>query len=143
MKVKINRIHSEAVIPKYIFDGDVGLDLTAVEVEKSGNWIFPLYTYRTGLAIELPKTHFAMLTPRSSLSKKLMWMANHVGIIDTGFHGELVFKFRSFLGLNTYKIGDRIGQILLFRRNKMEFVEIEKLSASERGSNGFGSTGLK
>lgn len=142
MKIKINKTHENAIIPHYLVEGDVGLDLTAVEVEKSGNWLFPLYTYRTGLSIELPKTHFAMLTPRSSLSKKLMWMANHVGVIDSGYRGELIFKFRGFLGLNTYKVGDRIGQILLFRRNKIEFVEVEKLSTTQRGSNGFGSTGV-
>lgn len=117
------------------------MDLTAVEVEKSGNWFFPLYTYRTGIALELPRTHFIILTPRSSLSKKLMWMANHVGIIDSDYRGELIFKFRSILGLNPYKVGERIGQMILLRKSRMELTKVGSISITKRGENGFGSSG--
>lgn len=141
MKIKFIKTHEDALEPRVAMEGDVGADLVSVEVEKTGNWIFPLYTYRTGIAIELPKTHFAILTPRSSLSKKLMWMANSLGIIDTGYRGELIFKFRSILGINPYKVGERIGQLIILRKNKLEFEEVDDLSSTQRGGKGFGSSG--
>lgn len=143
MKIKYKLVHDNAIKPSYANPGDAGMDLTAVEVEKSGNWFFPLYTYRTGIALELPRTHFVMLTPRSSLSKKLMWMANHVGIIDSDYRGELIFKFRSILGINPYKVGERIGQMILLRKSKMELTKVGSISITKRGEGGFGSTGLK
>lgn len=141
MNIKYVVTHEDVQIPKYANNGDAGMDLTAVEVEKSGNWFFPLYTYRTGIAVEIPKTHFIMLTPRSSLSKRLMWLANNIGIIDSGYRGELIFKFRSILGINPYKIGDRLGQMILLRKNVIELTQVESLSTSERGDGSFGSTG--
>lgn len=141
MKINYKQVHDNLITPAYAKEGDAGMDLTAVEVERSGNWFFPLYTYRTGVALELPKTYFMMLVPRSSLSKKLMWMANHVGIIDSGYRGELIFKFRSILGIKPYKVGERIGQMVLMRKNKIEPNLVVDLSKSERGEGGFGSTG--
>lgn len=143
MKINYKKTHINTVEPSHANTYDAGVDLTAVEVEKSGNWFFPLYTYRTGIALQLPKTHFAMLVPRSSLSKKLMWLANHVGIIDTGYTGELIFKFRSILGIKPYKVGERIGQMVLFRRNRIEMTEVtsDLVSNDQRGEGGFGSTG--
>ena len=141
MKVKIKTRNKDIKIPKIKKWGDVGLDLEAIDVKKSGNWFFPLYTYSTGIALEIPDGYWVLLTPRSSLSKKLMWLANNVGIVDTGYRGELVFKFRSILGISPYKIGERIGQMILMKKYKVEFVQVDKVKVTERGNKGFGSTG--
>lgn len=141
MKINYIATHSDVVEPSYAYNGDAGMDLTAVEVEKSGNWFFPLYTYRTGIALELPANYFVMLVPRSSLSKRLMWMANHIGIVDTNYRGEIIFKFRSILGINPYKVGERIGQMILRRKQLIELNKVEQLSTTDRGSGGFGSSG--
>lgn len=141
MKINYIKTHEDTIVPSQANDNDAGLDLTAVEVERSGNWFFPLYTYRTGIALQLPPNYFVMLFPRSSLSKKLMWMANHVGIVDPDYRGELIFKFRSILGIRPYKVGDRIGQMILRRKNKIELNEVTKLNKTSRGTGGFGSSG--
>lgn len=141
MKVKIKPRNEEVKLPYSKNEGDVGLDLEAIEVEKSGNWFFPIYTYNTGVALEIPKGYWVLLTPRSSLSKKLMWLANHVGIVDTEYRGELMFKFRSILGIKPYKIGERIGQMILMKKYKIDFEEVSNLTVTKRGNRGFGSTG--
>lgn len=140
MKIKFKKL-SAVNTPQYAKEGDAGIDLTATTMKKSGNYFFPIYTYKTGIALQLPESHYVMLVPRSSLSKKLMWMANHVGIVDSGYRGELMFKFRSILGIDPYKVGDRIGQMVLTKRNVMDLVEVEELKDSERGEGGFGHTG--
>jgi dUTP pyrophosphatase len=141
MKVKIKVRNEEIKIPKPQHEGDVGLDLEAIEVEKSGNWFFPIYTYITGVALEIPTGYWVLLTPRSSLSKKMMWLANHVGIIDTHYTGELIFKFRSILGIKPYKIGERIGQMILMKKYKFDLIPVNQLKVTDRGNKGFGSTG--
>jgi dUTP pyrophosphatase len=141
MKIKFKKRNAKVVTPEYAKEGDAGMDLTAIERKRSGNWLFPLYTYHTGISLELPKSHYVLLTPRSSLSKKLMWMANHVGIVDSGYRGELIFKFRSIFGIAPYKVGERIGQMVLTKRNIMDLVETTDLETSERGEGGFGHTG--
>lgn len=141
MRVKIKVRNEEIKIPEPKHQGDVGLDLEAIEVEKSGNWFFPIYTYKTGVALEIPTGYWVLLTPRSSLSKKLMWLANHVGIIDTNYTGELIFKFRSILGIKPYKVGERIGQMILMKKYKFDLIPVKDLKVTDRGNQGFGSTG--
>lgn len=140
--VKINIKLDEGVeLPSYAKPGDAGMDLKATSMKKSGNWIFPLYTYGTGVSMAIPNTHYVKLVPRSSLSKKLMWLANHIGIIDSGYRGEIFFKFRSILGINPYKVGERIGQMVVAEKFKVNFVKKDELSTTERGAGGFGHTG--
>lgn len=141
MKINYIAMVDDVVEPSYAYKGDAGMDLTAITREKSGNWFFPLYTYRTGIALELPKTHFVMLVPRSSLSKKLMWMANHIGIVDSNYRGELLFKFRSILGIKPYKIGERIGQMILRPKSFIELNKVDDINTTERNGKGFGSSG--
>ena len=86
------------------------------------------------------------LFPRSSVSKTPLFLRNHVGVIDSGYRGEIIFKFgykdlHPYKQGNTYQTGDRIGQIIIMPYPKIEFEEVETLSSTERGSGGFGSTG--
>jgi dUTP pyrophosphatase len=92
MKVKIKKLHEDAVIPSYGKPGDAGMDLTAVSVtiDKELGTI----TYGTGLAIEIPEGHVGLVFPRSSNRKKDLYLTNHVGVIDSGYRGEIMFSFK-------------------------------------------------
>ena len=139
MQVKIKKLHPEAMIPMYAKRADACLDLYATEVIKDqyGN-----YVYLTGVAIEIPTGYVGLLFPRSSVSKTCMSLANSVGIIDSGYRGEIMLKFRQTGDANSiYKSGDRVGQIMIMPYPKIQFIEVDELSTTDRGDGGFGSTG--
>lgn len=139
MKVKIKKLNEDAVIPKYSREGDAGLDLTATSRElKDG-----LFCYGTGIAIEIPEGHVGLLYPRSSISKTNLILSNHVGVIDSNYRGEIILKFRSSSDFPTiFLVGDRIAQLIIVPYPTIEFEEVEQLSETNRGSNGFGSSGV-
>ena len=159
MKVKIKKLHPDAVIPAYAKHGDAGMDLTAVsmKIDEYGN-----ICYGTGLAFEIPEGYVGLVFPRSSNCKKGIILTNCVGVIDSGYRGEVSFKYRiladmasstyvqggercfsaKFVANNvTYEIGDRIGQIIIMPYPQIEFEEEEELSETERGTQGYGSSG--
>lgn len=150
MEVKIKKLSKDAVIPKYAHDTDAGLDLTATSKEyKDG-----VYIYGTGLAIEIPKGYVGLIFPRSSNYKQDLWLTNSVGVIDSGYRGEIKFMFKDVLvdkiispgELNehkTWQVGDRIGQLIIMPYPSINLVEVDKLSDSDRGTGGFGSSGRK
>ena len=97
MKIKIKKLHPEAIIPSYATQGDAGMDMTAItaQIDKSGLFI----EYGTGLAVEIPEGYVGLLFPRSSLSKTSLVLANHVGVVDSGYRGEIKFRFKE-LGMS-------------------------------------------
>ena len=137
MKVKIKKLHPDAVIPKYAKPGDAGMDLPAVEMERAWDDV----TYKTGLAVEIPEGHVGLLFPRSSVYKTSMVLSNCVGVIDSGYRGEIMMKFRGGPSSTCYKVGDRIGQLIILFYPQIEFEEAEELSSTDRGDGGYGSTG--
>ena len=142
LKVKIKKIHPDSIVPQYSKPGDAGMDLTAVskEWDDYGNVV-----YGTGLAFEIPDGYVGLLFPRSSNAKKELLLSNSVGVLDSKFRGEVLFKFKPVcpaLPEDTYKIGDRIGQIIILPYPQIEFEEVTELSNTERGTGGFGSTGM-
>ena len=136
MKVKIKKVRENAIIPKYAKPGDAGIDLTAADRSVKGIWI----TYYTGLAMEIPYGHVGLLFPRSSVYKTEQRLANSVGVIDSGYRGEIMMKFNR--SMKEYQVGDRIGQLIIMPYPQVEFEEVEELSETNRGSGGFGSTGV-
>jgi dUTP pyrophosphatase len=141
MQVRIKKLHAAAVIPAYSKSGDAAMDLTAISVEKDddGNAV-----YGTGLAIEIPDGYVGLLFPRSSNSKTHLYLTNHVGVIDSGYRGEIKFKFRpinGFVDARVYAKYDRVGQLIILPYPQIELVESDELSETERGDGGFGSTG--
>lgn len=137
MKVKLKKLHPDAVIPKYAKDGDAGLDLVTVDITESNNRFIE---YDTGLAVEIPKGYVGLLFPRSSISKTRLSLANSIGVIDSSFRGSIKLRFRHG-GFQDYTIGDRVGQLIIMPYPQIEFEEVEELSDTERGSGGFGSSG--
>jgi len=136
LEIKVKKIDPNAKIPKYAREGDAAMDVYAVSKEKKDRYI----EYGTGLAFEIPKGYVCLIFPRSSLSNKDLILANHVGILDSGYRGELRFRFK-VTGEEVYEIGDRIGQIMILPYPLVEFQESDNLSETSRGDGGFGSTG--
>lgn len=141
MNINIKKTHPDAVIPKYAKSGDAGMDLVAV-----GKIETELYVeYDLGLAFEIPEGFAGLIFPRSSLSKYHLSLANHVGIVDSGFRGNVTARFKKTLDrphVNLYNVGDKVCQIMIIPHPKIEFTEVEELSDTERGSGGYGSSGV-
>lgn len=138
MEIKIKKLTTNAVIPRYAKAGDAGMDLTATRMWFEDNNV----CYGTGLAFEIPEGYVGLLFPRSSNAKKDLLLSNSVGVLDSGYRGEVTFKFRQTSGIATvYEVGDRIGQIIILPYPIIEFKEVEELSETERGDGGYGSSG--
>jgi len=140
VKLKIKKIADNAIIPKYAKAGDAGLDLTATS--KSWDEEHEVVVFGTGLAIEIPPGHVGLIFPRSSNYKVGLSLANCVGVIDSGYRGEIKFMFRpTGRPRKNYQVGDRIGQLIVIPYPQVEIEEVAELSDSERGDGGFGSSG--
>ena len=140
MKVNVKKLDSNAVLPTYAKHGDAGMDLTATSksYDEHGNVV-----YGTSLAFEIPAGYVGLLFPRSSNTKKDLILGNSVGVIDSGYRGEVVFKFKTTNwhdSFNDYNVGDRIGQIIIMPYPQIEFNLVDELSTTDRGIGGFGST---
>lgn len=147
MKVKIKKLHRNAVIPKYAKPGDAGLDLVAIDLNANDLYM----EYRTGLAIEIPEGFIGLIFPRSSISNTAHILANSVGVIDSGYRGEIKIRFKldneilkSYGSISMhevlYKKGDKVAQLIIVPYPSIELEEVEELSSTERGDGGFGST---
>lgn len=144
MEVKLKKLVEEAVIPTYAKPGDAGMDLTATSVEFDAST--DNYIYHTGIAIEIPEGYVGLVFPRSSNRKTNAYMTNHVGVIDSGYRGEIMLTYKNRNSNNTfadkpYSVGDRVGQIIILPYPEILFVEVTELSETERGEGGHGSTG--
>ena len=142
MDVKIKKLVEGAIIPKYAKIGDAGMDLTATSkwYDDDNN-----VCYGTGIAMEIPKGYVGLVFPRSSNAKQDLILSNSVGVIDSGYRGEITFKFKLVEDRHLakdYNVGDRIGQIIIMPYPIIEFVEVEELTKTERGDGGYGSSGI-
>lgn len=143
MDVKFKKLHDDAKIPSYAHDTDAGLDLTAVsftqEFDKSNKLVL---VYHTGIAVEIPEGHVGLIFMRSSISNKSIALTNAVAVIDSGYRGELLLKYKITTdSLPTiYQPGEKIGQLIIIPYPKIEPIEAEELSVSDRNEGGFGST---
>lgn len=145
MQVKIKKLNDKAVIPQYATSGSAGLDLVAVEEKIVIDGLNTYVEYKTGLAVEIPEGYCGLLMSRSSItSNTTLILGNSVGLIDSDYRGEITFRFKPLVrvGAKKYKVGDRIGQLLIIPYPKVELVEATELSDTKRGSGGYGSTGV-
>lgn len=156
MAVEFKKLHSEAVIPTKANEGDAGFDLTgigySVKTDDSSGVTF--IEYSTGIAVKIPKGYVGILAPRSSISSRTdLFLANSVGVIDSGYRGEIRFRFKtnlskphtpSFTVAKIYDVPERIGQLLIMPLANLRAHEVSEFSPDEdntRGTGGFGSTG--
>ena len=148
MKVKFGKLHDDAVLPAYAKAGDAGMDLVATsfsqgikEVKQSEGKV-SYYQYGTGLSVEIPEGHVGLLFPRSSVTKSDLMLKNSVGVIDSGYRGEICLRFYpTDVHGDIYKVGERIGQLVIMPIPTIEPLWALELSDTERGQGGFGSTG--
>jgi len=143
MYVKLKKLSPDATIPTYAKDGDAGMDMVATKIinENLGS-----ITYGTDIAIEIPKGFVGLIFPRSSIRKTNLQLSNSVGVVDSGYRGEIQATFNKIQGIDnverdTYKVGDRICQLIIIPHPPVNFIEVEELNNTERGEGGFGSTG--
>lgn len=138
--VKVKKLVPEAVVPSYSKVGDAGMDLTITrEIE---NTTFAV-SYGFGIAMEIPKGYVGLVFPRSSVRNTDLILSNCVGVIDSGYRGEIMATFKKTNGLDSikYKVGERGAQIIILPYPTIYMTEVPELSDSERGTGGFGSTG--
>jgi dUTP pyrophosphatase len=138
--VKVKKLDENAVVPSYSKVGDAGMDLTITNIKE--NTTFSI-TYGFGLAIEIPKWHVGLIFPRSSVRNQDLILSNCVGVIDSGYRGELQATFKKTQGLDSisYNVGDRGAQIIILPYPQIFMTPVPELSNTERGDGGFGSTG--
>lgn len=157
INIRIKKLTDNAVIPSKAHPSDAGFDLVATSrsIDEFGNVV-----YGTGLAMEIPEGYAGFIFPRSSICKKDLALSNSVGIVDSGYRGEIMCKFRPVwktAGMSSihkhktiidgnplcdiYAVGDRIAQLIVMPYPGTAFTETDTLSDSDRGAGGYGSTG--
>ena len=140
MKIKVKRLNELAMLPTKAHATDAGFDLYATSkiYDNDGNVV-----YGCGLAFEIPEGYMGLVFPRSSNAKKSLILTNSVGVIDSGYRGEVTAKFKRLYPISQgeYAIGERFAQLIVMPIPAVEFEEAEELSESERGVGGYGSSG--
>lgn len=141
MKIRFTKLTENAVTPSKAHATDAGFDLTATskKIDTAGNFV-----YGTGIAVEIPEGYMGLVFPRSSIAKKTLTLTNSVGVIDSGYRGEIMAKFcdnKLTARGEVYEVGERIAQLIILPYPAVEFEEAESLSDSDRGVGGYGSTG--
>lgn len=144
MKVKIKLNHNNAKLPTYAHIGeDACVDLYAAEV--SGNGLsYNKIVVDFGIALEIPAGYCALIFPRSSIHKKDLFLSNCVGVIDSGYRGNIsavFYKDKLNIRNNKIEVGERCAQMMIIPVPTIEFEQVETLSNSTRGNGGYGSTG--
>ena len=148
MVVQFKKLDPLAITPSYAKEGDAGLDITPTKVEsiqgenESGEVFYQIKIY-TGLAFEIPKGYVGLLFPRSSVKNFKARLTNSVGVIDSGYRGEVTGYFDVPQPISEfYKNGTAVLQMIILPFPKITLEEIKELSDSERGDKGYGHTGI-
>jgi dUTP pyrophosphatase len=142
LTVAITKVRENAVVPARAYAGDAGLDLTAcerVELTPGSRALVP-----TGLAVAIPEGYAGYVQPRSGLAAKHgISIVNTPGLVDSGYRGELLVNLVNHDVGETFVVepGMRIAQLVVLPVPQVELVEVDELPPSERGADGFGSTG--
>lgn len=143
VEVKITKLSSEAIIPRYAKTGDAGLDICSMQdlVLNPGQRAL----IQTGLAIAIPNGYAGFMQPRSGLAiKHGITLVNTPGLIDSGYRGELKIILLNTDTKESFEIhkGDRIAQLVIQQVPDIRLELVEELDDTERGTNGFGSSGI-
>lgn len=141
LTVRIKKLHPDAVVPTKAHPTDAGFDLTAVW--SGWNNANKVFEYGFGLSFEIPKGYVGLIFPRSSIFRKDLFLTNCVGVIDSGYRGEVTVKFKSTNGRipESYNVGERVAQMIILPYPEIKFVESDALTGTDRGTGGYGSTG--
>jgi dUTP pyrophosphatase len=143
-ELRVTRLRDDAVLPSRARSGDAGLDLTACESATVGPG--ERAAVGTGIAVEIPDGHAGLVVPRSGLALRHgLSLVNTPGVIDAGYRGEVrvVLLNTDREEAFTVEPGMRIAQLLVVPAVAVDVVEVGELTASERGTGGFGSSGIR
>ena len=142
VKLKVKRLTDTAKIPTYAHEGDACFDIYSDGLKSISR---STQIHETGLKFEIPKGYAMMIYSRSGMGfKDNTRLANCVGVVDSGYVGEVMVKLTRDDGcIHTfeYKRGDRIAQAMLIPVPVVEFDEVDDVEDTERGDGGFGSSG--
>lgn len=145
MKINIKKLNEKAIIPTYGSAYAAGADLYAcidndVVINPHQTTLIP-----TGIALELPEGLAGLIYARSGLAtKKGLAPANKVGVIDCDYRGEVKVSLHNHSEIpQTVSVGERVAQFVITPYVTAEFVTVDELSDTVRGTGGFGSTGSK
>ena len=142
VKLAIKKVRDGAVVPVRAYAGDAGMDLAAcerVELAPGARALVP-----TGLAVAIPDGYAGYVQPRSGLAAKHgISIVNTPGLVDSGYRGELLINLLNTDPRETFVVepGMRIAQLVILQVPPVELVEVDELPESERGADGFGSSG--
>ena len=142
MKLRVQKLHPAAQLPRFGSDGAACFDLQTIEPGELGA-CGGTFAFRTGLAFEVPAGHVMLVFSRSGHGfKNGLSLVNCVGVIDSDYRGEVMVKLRND---SVYRFGfeqgDRIAQAMILPVPAVELELAETLSETQRGTGGFGSTG--
>ena len=143
MELKFKKLNEKAVLPTRSHSTDASLDLTTYgftqEVDASGKLIL---VYHTGLAVEIPEGYMGLLFMRSSVANKSLTLSNAVGILDSGYRGEIMGKFKITTDAipTVYQEGERVLQLIVMPYPQVEPIFVEELSDGDRGEKGYDSS---
>jgi dUTP pyrophosphatase len=139
MKIKIKRLSPKAIIPERSKQSDAGYDLHSIEALP----LLPMSreAVSVGFAIEIPKGYYGRIAPRSGLAVRA-GIDVLAGVVDSGYRNEIkVVMINLGQGLVSVEEGDRIAQLIIEKCHDVEWEETDELSDSDRGEDGFGSSG--
>lgn len=145
MQVKFKKLTPNSVTPTKANQADAGFDLVATDWRVSEDHTY--IEYKTGIAVEIPLGYVGYIFPRSSVSRVQQILCNSVGVVDSGYRGEIMLRYRQtwrggHFEPQVYRVGEKVGQLIIMPIPEIEFLEVEELSESDRGEGGFGSTGV-
>lgn len=143
MKINLKRLTETAIIPTRQHKGDAGYDLYADIQEPVTIEPHTTKFIHTGIAIEIPDGYFGAVFARSGLaSKQGLRPANCTGVCDSRYRGEYMVALHNDSDIARIVCpGDRIAQLVVMPYLNIEFDEVDELTSTERGDDGFGSTG--
>jgi len=142
-QISFARLHPDAIIPVRAHPTDAGLDLSAYideDIHLPGSNFVKI---PTGVAVAIPEGYVGLICPRSGLAAKHgITITNAPGIIDSGYRGELIVVLQNTNNkIFTIHKGDRIAQLVITPALHVDVVEVPEFSSTDRGEDGFGSTG--
>ena len=143
MKLQIQRLRPDAVLPGRAYAGDAGLDLAACDAVTLAPG--ERASVGTGLAVAIPEGHAGFVQPRSGLAARHgITLVNTPGLIDSGYRGEVQVVLLNTDTSEPFTVepGMRIAQLVVMPVPEVEPVEVDALDASERGERGFGSSAV-
>ena len=142
VRLEVKKLRESAVVPARAYAGDAGMDLAAcerVELAPGARALVP-----TGLAVAIPDGYAGYVQPRSGLAAKHgISIVNTPGLVDSGYRGELLVNLVNHDEAEPFVVepGMRIAQLVILPVPPVELIEVDELPKSDRGADGFGSSG--